>query len=199
MIAVVVIGGAGQVDVGTQRNLRTQVSIGFVVAVLIVNPIQKWKVVIAMATSAIMSHEWVILVTKISAVHPRMIVVVVDLVFVVVAKIILATVVAEKEVNEKVSTCVNAIVGAVAIRVLKVPIVIKSDWREDCATFFKFIIPVPSPVNASSRCPNIAGGDPDPVFFTRVPVTRSPEILLSICLEFPMTWAVKIVFVGSFG
>ena len=70
MIAVVVVGGACQVNVCAQGNLRTQISIGFVVAVLCINPIQKWKVVITMTSSAIMCHEWIIMVAKIPAVYP---------------------------------------------------------------------------------------------------------------------------------
>lgn len=70
MSMVVVIGPTGQVYMRAQGNLGSQVPIGFVVAMLGINPIQKWKVVIAMATSAIVSHEWVILVVKISPGYP---------------------------------------------------------------------------------------------------------------------------------
>ena len=164
-----------------------------------VNPIQKWKVVIAMTSSAIVSHEWIILVAKISAVYPRVVVVVVDLVIVVVAKIVLAAIIAEKEVNEKVCTDVDAVVRTVSIRFMKVLIVSKGDRGDDSASFFKFIIPVPSTINAASWCPDITRRNPNPIFFTRVPVARSPEILLLIRLEFPMAGAVKIVFVGSLG
>ena len=128
-----------------------------------------------------------------------MVVVIVDLVIVVVAKIVLAAIIAEKEVNEKVCTDIDAVVRAVSIRVMKVSVVSKGYGCEDSASFFKFIIPVPSTINAASRCPDITRRNPNPIFFTRVPVARSPEILLLISLEFPMAWAVKIVFVGSFG
>ena len=199
MLAVVVVWRGCQVNVSAQGNLRTQISIGFIVAVLSINPIQKWKVVIAMTSSAIMSHEWIILVAKIPAVYPRVVVIIVELVIVVVAKIVLAAIIAEKEVNEKVCTDVNAVVRAVSIRVMNVSVVSKGDGGEDSASFFKFIIPVPSTVNAASRCPDITRRNPNPIFFTRVPVPRSPEILLLIPLKFPMARAVKIVFVGSFG
>ena len=67
---IVVIRRTRQVDVCTQGNLRPQVSIGFVMAVLSINPVQEWKVVVAMTASAIVGHEWVILVMKIAAVYP---------------------------------------------------------------------------------------------------------------------------------
>ena len=127
-----------------------------------------------------------------------MIVVVVALIVVVIAKIILTAVVPEKKVHEKVCAGVNAVVGTVAIRIVKVPVVIKRDGGEDSASFFKFIIPIASPINATTRCPYVASRNPDPIFLTRVPMARTPEILLAIGLEFPVAWAVKIVVVGSF-
>ena len=100
-----------------------------------------------------------------------MVVVVVDLILVVVAKIVLAAVVAEKEVNEKVCTCVNAVIRTVAIRVMKVSIVSKGDRGKDSASFFKLIIPVASSINTSSWCPDITRRNPNPIFFARMPVT----------------------------
>ena len=154
----------------TQGNLRAQVAIGFVVPVLGVDPIQKRKVVIAMTTSAVMGHERVVLVMEISAVYPGVVMVVVNLLLVVIAKIILAAVVPKKEMDEKVCTCVNAVIRAVAIRVMKVSIVSKGDWGEDCTSFFKFIIPIATSIDAPARSPDITRWNPDPVFFTRVPV-----------------------------
>ena len=59
-----------------------------------------------------------------------MVVVIVDLVIVVVAKIVLAAIIAEKEVNEKVCTDIDAVVRAVSIRVMEMSVVSKGDGGE---------------------------------------------------------------------